>query len=74
MATSSEAQQQPIVLRESVATKIARFLGRTPVYLLLAFLGVLWLVPTIGLFLTSVLDSGTHWLRRPILPNMVVVD
>jgi hypothetical protein len=22
-------------------------------------------------FLTAVLDSGTHWLRRPIVPNMV---
>ena len=22
-------------------------------------------------FLTAVLDSGTHWLRRPILPNLV---
>jgi hypothetical protein len=21
-------------------------------------------------FLTAVLDSGTHWLRRPILPNL----
>jgi hypothetical protein len=22
-------------------------------------------------FLTAVRDSGTHWLRRPIVPNMV---
>jgi RNA ligase-like protein len=25
-------------------------------------------------FLTAVLDSGTHWLRRPIVPNLVVAD
>lgn len=25
-------------------------------------------------FLTAVLDSGTHWLRRPIVPNRVVSD
>lgn len=25
-------------------------------------------------FLTAVLDSGTHWLRRPIVPNGVVAD
>jgi hypothetical protein len=25
-------------------------------------------------FLTAVLDSGTHWLRRPIVPNIVVSD
>ena len=57
MATASEAQQQPVVLHESVAAKIVRFLGRTPLYMLIVFLGVLWLVPTLGLFLTSVLDS-----------------
>ena len=22
-------------------------------------------------FLTAVLDSGTHWLRRPIVPNLI---
>ena len=22
-------------------------------------------------FLTSILDSGTHWLRRPIVPNQL---
>jgi hypothetical protein len=25
-------------------------------------------------FLTTVLDSGTHWLRRPILPNQLAAD
>src|SRR5215204_2240149 len=59
MATATEAQQQqPVVIRESVATKIVRFLSRTPVYLLLTFIGVLWLVPTLGLFFTSVLDPS----------------
>jgi alpha-glucoside transport system permease protein len=58
MATAAEAQREPVVLHESVATKIVRFLGRTPVYMLIAFLGVLWLVPTLGLFFTSVLDPS----------------
>jgi alpha-glucoside transport system permease protein len=58
MATATEAQPEPVVLRESAATKIVRFLGRTPVYLLLVFIGVLWLVPTLGLFFTSVLDPS----------------
>jgi alpha-glucoside transport system permease protein len=58
MATAAEAQREPVVVQESAATKIVRFLGRTPVYLLLVFLGVLWLVPTLGLFLTSVLDPS----------------
>jgi hypothetical protein len=25
-------------------------------------------------FLTAVVDSGTHWLRRPIVPNTVIAD
>ena len=25
-------------------------------------------------FLTAVVDSGTHWLRRPIVPNMVAAE
>jgi alpha-glucoside transport system permease protein len=58
MATAAEAQREPVVLRESAATKIVRFLSRTPVYLLLAFIGVLWLVPTLGLFFTSVIDPS----------------
>ena len=56
MATRTEAQ--PVVLEESTATRIVRFLSRTPVYLLIAFLGVLWLIPTFGLFFTSVIDSA----------------
>ena len=58
MATAAEAQREPVVVEESVATKIVRFLSRTPVYLLLTFVGVLWLVPTIGLFFTSLIDPA----------------
>jgi alpha-glucoside transport system permease protein len=55
---ATAAETQPVVLEEPLATRIVRFLSRTPVYLFIAFLGVLWLVPTIGLFLTSVIDPG----------------
>jgi alpha-glucoside transport system permease protein len=58
VAVAAETQDQPVVLGESLATRIVRFLSRTPVYLLLAFLGVLWLVPTLGLFFTSVIDPS----------------
>jgi alpha-glucoside transport system permease protein len=58
MAAAAETQEQPVVLRESAATKVVRFLSRTPMYLLLAFVGVLWLVPTIGLFFTSLIDPA----------------
>jgi alpha-glucoside transport system permease protein len=52
------AEAEPVVLRESAATRMVRFLSRTPVYLVLAFIGVLWLIPTIGLFFTSVIDPA----------------
>jgi alpha-glucoside transport system permease protein len=55
---AATAEAQPVVLEESVATRIVRFLSRTPVYLLIAFLGVLWLIPTLGLFFTSVIDPA----------------
>jgi alpha-glucoside transport system permease protein len=58
LAATAEAQQQPVVLQESFATKAVRFLSRAPVYLIIAFLGVLWLIPTLGLFFTSVLDPS----------------
>jgi alpha-glucoside transport system permease protein len=58
VTTAAETQQQPVVLHESVATRAVRILGRTPVYLLLAFVGVLWLVPTLGLFFTSLIDPA----------------
>jgi alpha-glucoside transport system permease protein len=56
MATAAETQ--PVVLEEPVSTRIVRFLARTPVYLIIAFVGVLWLIPTIGLFVTSVIDPA----------------
>jgi alpha-glucoside transport system permease protein len=56
MAVAAEAH--PTVVRESTATRMARWLAKTPVYLVIAFIGVLWLIPTIGLFFTSVLNPA----------------
>src|SRR5262249_55946902 len=43
--------------RDTVAAKILRFLARAPVNIGLAVLGLLWLLPTLGLFLTSILPA-----------------
>ncbi len=48
----------PVVMTESTAARIGRNLARAPVYFLIAFIGLLWLVPTFGLFFTSVLDPS----------------
>ena len=53
--------------RESTAKKILRWIGKAPVHILLVVLGLLWLVPTIGLFITSILPatfiSQNGWWR-----------
>jgi alpha-glucoside transport system permease protein len=59
------ATQAEIVEPESLSTRVVRLLGKTPVYVFIALVGVLWLVPTIGLLLTSLLEpasiSTTGW-------------
>jgi alpha-glucoside transport system permease protein len=55
--TSIATEAPTPVVRESVAPKIVRFVSRAPVHLVLAAVGVLWLVPTLGLFLTSLLSA-----------------
>jgi len=54
---AAEAEARPTA-EEPTSAKIVRLLSRTPVYLVLAFIGLLWLVPTIGLFFTSLLPSS----------------
>jgi alpha-glucoside transport system permease protein len=56
MATEAvSVPRGPVVGRDTVAAKILRVLGKAPVNFLLISVGLLWLVPTIGLFLTSLL-------------------
>jgi alpha-glucoside transport system permease protein len=52
-AATAEVEQRKVVVEESTSSKILRVLGKTPVYIILVVIGVLWLVPTVGLFLTS---------------------
>jgi alpha-glucoside transport system permease protein len=50
---AAEAGRRPVVVEESAAAKILRIVGKAPVHLVLVFVGILWLVPTLGLVLTS---------------------
>jgi alpha-glucoside transport system permease protein len=57
MATvAAEAHIRP---QETVAGRILRLLAKSPVHLFLIAVGLLWLVPTFGLFLTSILPGST---------------
>ncbi len=57
MATATaEAGTQPVVIEESLAAKIVRVTAKAPIHLILIFVGLLWLVPTLGLLFTSLLS------------------
>jgi alpha-glucoside transport system permease protein len=43
---------------DTTAAKLVRALAKTPLQLLLAGIGLLWLVPTVGLFITSILPAS----------------
>jgi alpha-glucoside transport system permease protein len=56
------AAAEPIVLtrpHDSGAARILRGIAKAPVHLVLMALGVLWLVPTLGLFITSLLPASS---------------
>ena len=56
--TTAEIEAAGPESREPTASRIVRYLSKAPVYIVLVVLGLLWLVPTIGLFFTSLLDSA----------------
>jgi len=62
MATAAaERPGQPVVVEEGLAPKIGRVIAKAPVHLILVLIGLLWLIPTLGLFITSILlpeDQG----------------
>jgi alpha-glucoside transport system permease protein len=52
---------EPVVVEEGLAPKIGRVLGKAPIHLILVLIAIFWLIPTLGLFITSILlpeDQG----------------
>jgi alpha-glucoside transport system permease protein len=66
------------VVRERTSAKVLRFLGRTPVHLFLLVVALLWLVPTVALFFTSVLPadeiSAQGWWQIFSKPSLFTWD
>ena len=54
-SVTADVGVEPPVLEERVSARILRFAARTPVHILLIAVGLLWLVPTLGLFVVSIL-------------------
>jgi alpha-glucoside transport system permease protein len=63
-ATAAEAAARPQVLEEPRAGKLLRVLARSPVQFALLAIGLLWLVPTIGLLITSLLSPVDAQAKR----------
>jgi alpha-glucoside transport system permease protein len=57
MATVAETVRLPAP-HEKTSSKILRAVAKTPLQILLAVIGLLWLVPTIGLFVTSIVPQS----------------
>ena len=49
--------ERPVVIEESFSTKVVRVLGKAPIHVILVVVGILWLMPALGLFLTSLLSA-----------------
>jgi alpha-glucoside transport system permease protein len=55
MAVAAEAERPPVVIPESRGARILRVAGKLPVHLVLIVIGVMWLIPTLGIVATSML-------------------
>jgi alpha-glucoside transport system permease protein len=51
-------EAEPVVIQETVASRMTRFLSTTPVYIVLTVIGLVWLIPTIGLLFTSLMGPA----------------
>jgi alpha-glucoside transport system permease protein len=58
VATATADVRQPAIVEESAAARILRVLAKAPIHLFLVIVGLFWLVPAFGLFLTSLLAPG----------------
>jgi alpha-glucoside transport system permease protein len=73
MAAAAESVRLPPP-RESTAAKIGRAVAKAPLQILLIVIGLLWLVPTIGLFITSLMPASeittSGWWKIFAHPSM----
>jgi alpha-glucoside transport system permease protein len=78
VTTVTAEAEGPVVIQESTSQRIVRLLGKTPVYLVIVFLGLLWLVPTFGLLLTSLIVpaevGSAGWWEIFTRPSIATLD
>jgi alpha-glucoside transport system permease protein len=70
--------RQEVVVEESVARRIGRAAARAPVHLALLFIGLMWLLPTFALFMTSLMTPQDYnsfgWWRLLSEPSLATWD
>ena len=62
----------------TLSERLVRFIGKTPVHIVLGLIALVWLVPSIGLLITSFRPSSdmraTGWWTVPFDPNFTLVN
>jgi alpha-glucoside transport system permease protein len=83
MATAAPLSRQdrvadPTVRRERRGAGIVRWFAKLPLQLFVLFIGALWLVPTLGLLLTSLMPPGDiaelGWWKVFAEPSLLTLD
>ncbi|HEU4658642.1 MAG TPA: carbohydrate ABC transporter permease [Capillimicrobium sp.] len=83
MATAAPLRQEdrvahPITRREPAAGRVVRLFAQLPLQIFMAFVAVLWLVPTIGLLLTSLMPASEiaeqGWWQTFAQPSLLTFD
>jgi alpha-glucoside transport system permease protein len=77
VTTAAETAHLPCA-REPTSAKVVRWLAKAPVYAVLIVIGVLWLVPTFGLFVTSFMTredfQAEGWWKVLAEPSKLTFD
>ena len=78
MATAAAETRPAPVIQERMSAKILRVLARAPIHIILVIIGLFWLVPTIGLFIISLMDpadlASNGWWTFLTKPSELTLD
>ena len=76
-ATATTENRAPVV-EEPTSAKVLRVLGKAPIHILLVIVGLLWLVPTLGLLITSLIAPESFaeggWWRVFTQPSLLTFE
>ena len=77
-AATAEAPGRAPVVEERLSSRILRVLAKAPVHVVLVLIGLFWLVPTIGLFIISLMSPAqlneSGWWTFLTKPSQLTFD